>query len=184
MPWRLAVATSEAGDQRMSCVFAELTATDRGGGHQPWCADFPRSALRDACQRGFESWPAGGSDYRAPGQRVEDFLAGRPSDHFGVVTPSYKPGVKPTDLAGCLPGFVIVEAIREALPVFGRQDPPDTLVPMQRMTGWKPANSVAIIRRRPTSGRSTTLHQAVSGGRKVQGYAGASFPRRSRDRRG
>jgi uncharacterized FAD-dependent dehydrogenase len=74
---------------------------------------------------------AGGSSYAAPGQRVGDFLAGRPSDAFGAVVPSYKPGVTPTDLATCLPAFAI-DAIREALPVFGRQiagyDHPDAML--------------------------------------------------------
>ena len=45
--------------------------------------------------------------------------------------PSYKPGIKMTDLAECLPAFVL-EAMREALPVFGRQiagyDHPDVLL--------------------------------------------------------
>ena len=36
--------------------------------------------------------------------------------------PSYRPGVQPTDLAACLPDFVVA-AMREALPVFGRQIP-------------------------------------------------------------
>jgi uncharacterized FAD-dependent dehydrogenase len=65
---------------------------------------------------------AGGGDYKAPGQLVGDFLAGRPSTAFGAVIPSYRPGVHLTDLAECLPPFVI-EALREALPVFGRQIP-------------------------------------------------------------
>jgi uncharacterized FAD-dependent dehydrogenase len=51
-----------------------------------------------------------------------DFLAGRPSTEWGAVQPSYKPGVRPTDLAPCLPAFA-VEAMREALPTFGRQIP-------------------------------------------------------------
>ena len=62
----------------------------------------------------------GGSDYCAPGQQVGDFLRGAPSTGFGEVRPSYQPGVKPTDLSGLLPGDAI-EAIREALPAFGRQ---------------------------------------------------------------
>ncbi|WP_336957940.1 NAD(P)/FAD-dependent oxidoreductase [Sphingobium aquiterrae] len=74
---------------------------------------------------------AGGSNYHAPGQRVEDFLAGRPSTAIGAVQPSYKPGVNPTDLAGVLPDFVVA-AMREALPVFGRQianyDHPDAMM--------------------------------------------------------
>jgi len=84
-------------------------------------------------QRKWESlaYVAGGSSYRAPGQKVGDFLAGRPSTALGEVVPSYKPGVTLTDLSACLPDFV-VEAMREALPVFGRQiagyDHPDVLL--------------------------------------------------------
>ena len=51
-----------------------------------------------------------------------DFLAGRASTAFGSVVPSYKPGVHLTDLALCLPDFVVA-AIREALPHFGRVIP-------------------------------------------------------------
>lgn len=51
-----------------------------------------------------------------------DFLAGRPSTKLGSVTPSYRPGVTMTDLALCLPEFVIT-AMREALVQFGREIP-------------------------------------------------------------
>ena len=63
---------------------------------------------------------AGGGNYCAPAQRVGDFLARRASTALGEVAPSYKPGVTPTDLAGCIPDYA-VEAIREALPAFDRQ---------------------------------------------------------------
>lgn len=62
----------------------------------------------------------GGSDYCAPGQLVGDFIRGVVSTEFGEVEPSYKPGVKLGDLASSLPDYVI-EAIREALPAFGKQ---------------------------------------------------------------
>ena len=84
-------------------------------------------------QRKWESlaYVAGGSTYAAPAQKVGDFLAGRPSTDLGEVAPSYKPGVTMTDLSACLPAFA-VEAMREALPVFGRQiagyDHPDVLL--------------------------------------------------------
>jgi uncharacterized FAD-dependent dehydrogenase len=68
------------------------------------------------------AFDAGGMSYLAPAQRVEDFLAGRPSTALGAVEPSYKPGVVLTDLAPCLPDFVVA-AIREALPAFDRQIP-------------------------------------------------------------
>ncbi|MDR6181196.1 NAD(P)/FAD-dependent oxidoreductase [Asaia bogorensis] len=85
--------------------------------------DYPGDVLGGvAFQRHWEraAFVAGGGDYRAPAQRVEDFLANRPSTHLGEVVPSYKPGVTPTDLSLCLPDFA-VEAIREALPAFERK---------------------------------------------------------------
>ncbi len=87
--------------------------------------DFPGDPLAGiALQRHWESraYVAGGSNYRAPAQRVGDFLAGRASTSLGSVEPSYKPGVTPTDLSHCLPDFAVA-AMREALPVFGRQIP-------------------------------------------------------------
>ncbi|PLR25608.1 hypothetical protein SGCZBJ_11200 [Caulobacter zeae] len=95
-------------------------------------------------QRKWESlaFTAGGGDYKAPAQKVGDFLAGRPSEALGEVSPSYKPGIRMTDLAECLPPFVL-EAMREALPVFGRQiagyDHPDVL-----MTGVETRTSSPI----------------------------------------
>jgi len=62
----------------------------------------------------------GGGDYCAPGQLVGDFIAGRPSTEWGDVVPSYRPGVRLTDLADLLPPWV-TEAMREALPAFGRK---------------------------------------------------------------
>jgi uncharacterized FAD-dependent dehydrogenase len=75
-----------------------------------------------ALQRSLEeaAFAAGGGTYAAPGQLVGDFIAGKPSTALGEVTPSYRPGVTPTDLSTCLPAYAI-EAIREALPAFGRQ---------------------------------------------------------------
>ena len=100
--------------------------------------DYRQDGLRDGSavdpldgvvfQRFWESraYELGGGGYVAPGQRVGDFLAGRPSTAFGTVIPSYKPGVRPTNLTEpgreSLPGYVL-EAIREALPAFERQIP-------------------------------------------------------------
>ena len=61
----------------------------------------------------------GGANYNAPVQRVQDFLAARPSTTLGSVVPSYTPGVTPTDLGSSLPDYAIA-AIREALPKFDR----------------------------------------------------------------
>ena len=85
--------------------------------------DFPGGPLAGvALQENLESiaYELGGSDYCAPGQLVGDFLRGKASSTLGEVTPSYQPGVKLGDLATALPAYAI-EAIREALPAFGRQ---------------------------------------------------------------
>lgn len=87
--------------------------------------DYPGGPLAGVeLQRKLESlaFVAGGSNYHAPGQKVGDFLAKKTGGEFGSIVPSYQPGVKLTDLAECLPPFVL-DAIREALPVFGRQMP-------------------------------------------------------------
>ena len=85
--------------------------------------DFPGGPLAgEALQEALESkaFELGGRDYCAPGQLVGDFLGGKPSTQLGEVEPSYKPGVLLGDLAPALPAYAI-EAMREALPVFGRQ---------------------------------------------------------------
>jgi len=75
-------------------------------------------------QRRLEShaFELGGASYEAPGQLVGDFLAGRPSQAWGEVLPSYRPGVRLGDLGSALPSYAI-EALREALPAFGRKIP-------------------------------------------------------------
>ncbi|MDB5415984.1 MAG: hypothetical protein JWR10_4319 [Rubritepida sp.] len=88
-------------------------------------ADYPGGPLAGIeFQRHWEeqAFLAGGGTYAAPGQRVGDFLAGRPSTQLGEVIPSYRPGVTPADLSTCLPDFVVA-AIREALPAFDREFP-------------------------------------------------------------
>ena len=62
----------------------------------------------------------GGGGFLAPCQRVEDFLAHRPSTGPGAVLPSYRPGVTWCDLHGCLPSF-LTGAMEEALPLLERK---------------------------------------------------------------
>jgi uncharacterized protein len=86
-------------------------------------ADFPGGPLAGiALQEALEgkAFELGGRDYCAPGQLVGDFLRGNPSTQLGEVQPSYQPGVKLGDLASSLPAYAI-DAIREAMPMFGRQ---------------------------------------------------------------
>lgn len=134
--------------------------------------DYPDGPLAGiAFQRHWESraFEAGGSSYFAPGQRVEDFLAARPSTAMGEVTPSYKPGVTLTDLSFCLPDYA-VEAIREALPVFGRQiaryDHPDAM-----MTGVETRTSSPIRITRDADFQSLNTERLFPAGEGA-GYAG------------
>ena len=122
-------------------------------------------------QREWESkaFTAGGGTYEAPGQRVGDFLAGKPSTDFGSVLPSYKPGVHLTDLSACLPDYVVA-AIREALPVFARQikgfDMDDAI-----MTGVETRTSAPIRIKRGPDFQSINTHGLYPAGEGA-GYAG------------
>jgi hypothetical protein len=134
--------------------------------------DFPGHPLAGiALQRAWEeaAFRAGGSDYSAPGQRLGDFLAGRASEALGEVTPSYKPGVRLTDLAACLPEFV-VKALREAIPVFGRQiagyDHPDAM-----LTGVETRTSSPVRIARGTDFQSLNTRALFPAGEGA-GYAG------------
>jgi len=137
--------------------------------------DYPGDPLAGiALQRHWESraFEAGGGAYRAPAQRVGDFLAGRPSTQLGAVIPSYKPGVTPTDLSRCLPDFV-VHAIREALPVFGRQirgfDMDDAV-----MTGVETRTSAPLRITRDAGFQSLNTRGLFPAGEGA-GYAGGIF---------
>ena len=86
-------------------------------------ADYPGDPLAGIeFQRRWEAraFEAGGGDYFAPAQLVGDFLERRPSTALGSVVPSYKPGVRMTDIGSCVPDYA-AEAIREALPAFEKQ---------------------------------------------------------------
>ena len=93
--------------------------------------DHPLSGIRLQRQLEDAAFALGGGDYRAPCQRVEDFLAHRPSTGPGNVQPSYLPAVTYTDLHRCLPLF-ISETLALALPELGRRlrgyDDPDALL--------------------------------------------------------
>ena len=106
-------------------LLVNVTPEDYGG------AEDPLAGI--AFQRKLESaaYALGGGDYRAPAQRVGDFLAGQPSVGPGRVHPSYRPGVTWTDLRRCLPPFV-ADTIAGALPLLGQKlrgyDDPDAVL--------------------------------------------------------
>ena len=134
--------------------------------------DYPGGPLAGMqFQRKWEelAFVAGGEDYRAPGQKLGDFLAGRPSSELGTVTPSYQPGIKLTDLAQCLPDYAVT-AMREALPVFGRQlpgyDHPDVV-----LTGVETRTSSPVRIKRGADLQSVNTRGLYPAGEGA-GYAG------------
>ncbi len=134
--------------------------------------DYPGHALAGIdLQRHWETraFEVGGGDYSAPAQTLADFLAVRPSDTLGAVLPSYRPGVRPADLADCLPAFV-TEAIREALPAFERKVPgfclPDAL-----LTGVETRTSSPVRIRRNDDFQSVNTQGLFPAGEGA-GYAG------------
>ena len=87
-------------------------------------ADFPGGDILSGV-RFQEVWERaafllGGGDFRAPAQRVEDFLARRPSEGPGRVAPTYRPGVTWTEMDSCLPPYVS-DTLRGALPLLDRK---------------------------------------------------------------
>ena len=84
------------------------------GGDGPLAGVEFQQKLEDAAFR------LGGGGYRAPAQRIEDFLENRPSTGPGSVTPTYRPGVKWTNLRECLPDFVC-DTLAQALPVLDQK---------------------------------------------------------------
>lgn len=105
-------------------LLVNVTPEDFGGGD-------PLAGI--AFQRRLEqaAFRLGGGGFAAPAQRVEDFLARRPSTGPGRVCPTYRPGVVWTDLHQCLPGFVC-QTLEEALPLLGKKlrgyDAPDAVL--------------------------------------------------------
>ena len=137
--------------------------------------DYPGHPLAGiALQRRWEeaAFAAGGGSYAAPAQRVEDFLAGRPSASLGAVIPSYRPGVTPTDLAACLPDFAVA-AIREALPQFDRRIR-GFAMPDAVMTGVETRTSSPVRIGRDASGQSLNTRGLFPAGEGC-GYAGGIY---------
>jgi uncharacterized protein len=85
-----------------------------GIGPEDFGAEGPLAGV--AFQRRLEeaAFRLGGENYCAPAQRVEDFLAQRPSVQLGDVHPTYRPGVTLCSLDECLPN-VITDSMREGI---------------------------------------------------------------------
>ena len=91
-----------------------------------------------------------GGEYRAPCQRVGDFLAGKASTGFRGVRPSYRPGVVAANLTDCLPPF-LTDNLRFALPRLAQRlrgfDSPDALLTAPETRSSSPVRLLRDARR-------------------------------------
>ena len=101
------------GQNANAAVLCEVRPSDFGSADPLAGVELQRTWERAA-------FLAGGGDYRAPAQRLGDFLAGKPSESAGSVAPTYPLGVRFGTLDGCLPEFVLA-ALREAFPLFDKK---------------------------------------------------------------
>lgn len=85
-----------------------------GVGPEDFGADGPLAGVEFQRRLEEAAFRLGGGEYRAPVQRVEDFLERRASVSLGGVEPTYRPGVTPCSLDGCLPEF-IADSMREGI---------------------------------------------------------------------
>jgi uncharacterized FAD-dependent dehydrogenase len=114
------------------------------------------------------AYRVGGGGFRAPAQRLDDFLAGRPSREVG--SSSYRPGLAPADLAEVLPPFV-VQAMREGLRALGARMP-GFLMPEALLIGVETRTSAPVrLLRDQTTLRSPGLEGLYPCGEGA-GYAG------------
>lgn len=90
---------ARAGRNANAAVLVGVRPEDFGDDH-PLAGFVLQRSVEQAAYR------LGGGGFRAPAQRLEDFLAGRASTGFGEVIPSYRPGVTPANLWECLPCFI------------------------------------------------------------------------------
>ena len=135
--------------------------------------DYPGHALAGIdFQRQWEShaYELGGGTYDAPAQLVGDFVAGVASTALGSVQPSFKPGVKLTDLATALPEYAI-SAIREALPAFDKMIPGFFMHDAVLTAVETRTSSPIRIKRRDDDLQSLNVHGLFPAGEGA-GYAG------------
>ena len=108
-------------------------------------------------------------DYRAPVQRIGDFLTGTETTSFGKVKPTYARGTVFCDLHWVLPSFV-TDAMKEAIPQMAKRlagfDAPDAVI-----TAVESRSSSPVRILRGESGESVTLVGLYPCGEGA-GYAG------------
>lgn len=149
------------GSNSNAALLVGLTPADFGSSH----ALAGIALQRQWEQRAFQL--TGG--YRAPAQRVADFMDNRASTGFDQVQPTYRPGVVPENLRALFPSFV-TEAFCEALPAFGRRLKGFDL-PGAVLTGPETRSSSPVRILRDETGQSPGLRGLFPCGEGA-GYAG------------
>lgn len=116
-----------------------------------------------------DAFNLGGGNYFAPVQLLGDFIAGKPSNQLGLIKPTYKPGVRLTDLGQVLPDK-FTDPIREALQVFNKRikgfTNPDAV-----LTGVETRTSCPLRILRGKDGQSVSVRGLYPAG-EGSGYAG------------
>jgi len=101
------------GANANSALIAQVKKEDFG-------SDDPLAGIRYQREIERAAYIAGGRDYKAPVQRMGDFLKGRASSSFGEVKPTYARGAAFADIGEILPK-VITDSIKAAIPDMDRR---------------------------------------------------------------
>jgi len=117
-----------------------------------------------------KAYQLGGGGYKAPAQKVGDFLAGKESNELlAAFSPTYQPGVTPTDLHQALPHFVS-KSLETAIIDFGKKlkgyDNKDAI-----LTGIETRTSAPVRIPREGNFQATNLEGLFPAGEGA-GYAG------------
>jgi len=96
-----------------SALVVSVEPTDFGSNHPLSGIDFQRRWEKLA-------YEIGGRNYKAPIQKLRDFMLNIPSTSVGKVIPSYTGGVTLANLNDCLPGYV-TDAMKEGISAFDRK---------------------------------------------------------------
>lgn len=150
-------------DNANSAILVQIFPHDFGSNHPLAGMYFQRNIERKA----FE---AGGSNYNAPAQLVEDFLNKKDSSQIDGIKNTYRPGIKLSNIDNVLPDFM-ADAIREAIPAMGKRlkgfDRADSLLTAVESRSSSPIR----IMRNDATGESTNIKGIYPTGEGA-GYAG------------
>ncbi len=102
------------GGQQCNAAWVCQVGPERFGGEGPLAGLALQAQLERRAYEAGEGLP--------PAQRLEDFLAGRPSRGFGSITPTVRPAASLGDLHQVLPGW-ITDRLKAALPAMDRRLP-------------------------------------------------------------